>query len=524
MLGGPFRHSVLGAEAVYDVMVRSLSMCVRCLALVLSAAGVARAQASERASPLGGRTALMGNTGVALGRDGAAPFINPATIVGIDDRSIAFSVNFLSIQANRFRRFHRPAGVDPRFARVQLDDNTVWSRRITALPDTICLFIAFSALNGSGNGAKEDPAPWRGGRQKLALCLANVESDDTIAPALFARGQTPGGATTQAISIARKWTRAQVGPTYSAQINRRLALGASLQGAYTSMSFIQDASSLTAAADGGAVESALGMAGNGSSLDLVGIVGATYELRALTFGASVQLPALHVLGSYAASLQRTFNATDAHQSILVTGSGSYRAKPPIRVSAGVGTKNDRWTVEADASFDFGQSRAVGTTLQTEALSLTDGTLSSSANEATDSLRTQPTLNGAVGGEYFITPRLSVLAGIFTNLSAVPKLEAKAVPSLGNLLPARSHRAGLSIGLGSYGTGGELLFGTQLGYGWGEMLAPNVYAAPSDWSVVKTQSFSALFVLAGNTNLRSIKRAIEGVRDAVTPAAEPQRGP
>jgi hypothetical protein len=92
------------------------------------------------------------------------------------------------------------------------------------------------------------------------------------------------------------------------------------------------------------------------------------------------------------------------------------------------------------------------------------------------------------------------------------------------LQARSHRVGVSVGLGSYGTGGELLFGTQLGYGWGEMLAPDVYAAPSDWSVVKTQSFSALFVLAGNTNLRSIKRAIEGVRDAVTPGAQPQPRP
>jgi hypothetical protein len=138
------------------------------------------------------------------------------------------------------------------------------------------------------------------------------------------------------------------------------------------------------------------------------------------------------------------------------------------------------------------------------------------------MRTQPTLNGSVGGEYFMTPRLSVLGGVFTNLSAVPPLEPQAVPSLGNLLQARSHRVGASVGLGSYGAGGELLFGTQLSYGWGEILAPNVYAAPSDWSVVKTQSFSALLVLAGATNLRAIKRAIEGVKDAVTPSSSPPR--
>lgn len=486
------------------------------LALVSSWPSLASAQADERASPLGGRTALMGNTGVALGRDGAAPFVNPATIVGIDDRRIAFSVNFLSIQRHRFGDFHRPAGVDPRFGSVRLESDTVWSQRITALPDTICLFIAFSALAGNGNGAKEDPTPWRGGRQKFALCLATIESDETIVPALVARGQTPGGSSTQSTSVARTWKRAQVGPTYSAQINERLSLGASLQGAYTSMSFIHDASSLAVAADGTSLQSALGMAGNGSSLDLTGILGATYDFGALTFGASVQVPAVHLLGSYRATLKRTFNTADESETILATGSGDYRARPPTRISVGVGSRNDTWTVEANASFDFGRSRAIGTTLQMDNVSLSDGMLSSTTTEVSYSTRIQPTVNGSIGGEYFVTPRLSLLGGVFTNLSAVPKLEAQPVPSLGNLLQARSHRVGLALGLGSYGGGGELLFGTQLGYGWGEMLAPNVYSAPPDWSVVKTNSFSALFVLAGATNLRSIKRAIEGVKDAVTP--------
>lgn len=467
----------------------------------------------------------MGNTGVALGRDGVAPFLNPATIVGIEDRSIAFSVNFLAIQSNRFGDFHRPNGVDPRFGNVSLENKTVWSRRLTALPDTICLFIAFSALSGKP-GAKEDPTPWEGGRQKFALCLATLESDDLIVPAMHARGRTPGGTTTQDISFARKWTRAQVGPTYSAQINRRLTLGASIQGAYTSMGFIQDASSLTAAADGSATQTSLGMAGNGNSLDLTAILGATYDLAGLMFGASVQLPSLHILGSYDATLHRTFNATDANESIIATGSGDYRAGPPIRVAAGIGKQSDWWTIEANASFDFGKPRAVSTSLKTETVSLVDGTLTSEILNANHSLRTIPTLNGSLGGEYFVSPRLSVLGGLFTNVSAVRDLQPAPVPSLGNLVQARSHRVGVSMGLGSYGQGGEFLFGAQLGYGWGQMLAPNVYAAPSDWTVIQTQNFSALFVLAGATNLRTIKRAIEGVKNAVTPGEQtgPQKPP
>lgn len=462
----------------------------------------------------------MGNTGVALGRDGAAPFVNPATIIGIDDRSIAFSVNFLALQSHRFADFHRPADVDPRFGSVSMQGRTVWSRRITALPDTLCLFIAFSALTGKP-GAKEDPTPWRGGRQKFAVCLATVESDDLIVPALFARGRTPGGSTTQQVSFARKWTRAHVGPTYSAQINPRLALGASLQVAYTSMSFVQDASSLSAAADGGATQSALSMAGNGNSFDVTAVLGATYELWGLTFGASAQLPPLHVFGSYDATLHRTFNASDTNQSIIATGSGDYRARPPTRISAGVGKTNDAWTIEANASFDFGRSRAVASSMQIDRVSLTDGALTTSAEPVSYSVASRPTLNGAIGGEYFVSPRLSVLGGVFSNLTSLTSLKPQPVPSLGNVVQARAHRVGVSMGLGSYGTGGELLFGAQFGYGWGEMLAPNLYASPADWSVVKTQNFSALFVLAGATNLRSIKRAIEGVTDAVKPGPEPK---
>src|SRR5689334_14206697 len=92
-------------------------LCRRALPVVvlLGTTDVARAQANDRSSPLGGRSALMGNTGVALGRDGAAPFLNPATVVAIDDRRLAFSVNFLTFQVNDFSDWQQPGTVDARF-------------------------------------------------------------------------------------------------------------------------------------------------------------------------------------------------------------------------------------------------------------------------------------------------------------------------------------------------------------------------------------------------------------------------
>jgi len=486
--------------------------------VILTWASSARAQANDRSSPLGGRSALMGNTGVALGRDGAAPFTNPATIVGINDRKIAFSVNFLALEVNRFDHFHQPGPVDPRFGNVALDQRSVSSARFNSIPSTICVFISRSSLKGEKTPVEGDPTPWEGGHQKFAICLASLEAQELLVPALSLHSPTSAGVTAQDASLSRKWNRVQFGPSYSAQVNEELALGLSLQGAYTSYSFVQDAASITSATDGTAVQSSLGAAGNGSSFDLTAILGATYEFPGATIGASVQIPSLHLTGSYAATLHQTLDTMTGSQATVASGTGTFRAKPPVRIAVGIGKALPRLTVEADVSFDFGYAQGLASSMQIDSATVTDGAIASSTFNATYAARTLPKFNASVGGEYFMTPRLSALGGIWTNVSAFGPLQPEPAPSLGNLVQARAHRVGLSLGLGSYRDGGELLLGTQLGYSWGQAIVPNLYAVPSDWSVVSSSSFSALFIIAGSTNLRAIKGAIEGVTKALTPGA------
>lgn len=461
----------------------------------------------------------MGNTGVALGRDGAAPFLNPATVVGIDDRQLAFSVNFLALQVNDFSNFHQPSTVDPRFGDVSLSHNSISSARVTAVPSTICVFVSFAALRGGKERPQGDPTPWKGGHQKLAVCLATLEAEDVVAPALSVHAPTAAGLTAQDVSLTRKWSRVQVGPSYSVQLNEQFALGASLHGAFTTLSFLQNASSISSLTDGTAAHSSLGASGSGYSVDLTAIFGATYQIGRVTFGASVQVPALHLFGAYSATLHQSFDALTGSAATVTGGSGNFRAKPPFRLAAGVGTELRRLTFEADASFDFGSSDGLASSLHVDRTTTTDGALATSTVRETYSTRTLPTFNGALGTEYFASHHLSVLGGVWTNLSAFEPLKPLPAPSLGNLVQARTHRLGLSLGLGSYGDGGELLFGTQLGYGWGQALVANLYAVPNDWSVVSTNNFSALFIIAGSTNLRSIKRAIEGVGKAFTPGGD-----
>ncbi|MEI9952284.1 MAG: hypothetical protein WDO74_25670 [Pseudomonadota bacterium] len=143
------------------------------ITLILTRTTRARAQANDRSSPLGGRSALMGNTGVALGRDGAAPFLNPATVVGIDDRRLAFSVNFLALQVNHFKDWHQPDGVDPRFGEVSLGGprDLLFSHHHRPV-DALFVSLPFRTERPRGGrrrtiprpgkaGARSSPSAWR---------------------------------------------------------------------------------------------------------------------------------------------------------------------------------------------------------------------------------------------------------------------------------------------------------------------------------------------------------------------------
>src|SRR5215471_8877450 len=89
---------------------RGLPLLPACALLFFSA--TARAQGNYKSTPTGGRSALLGDTGIALGSDGSSPFLNPATIVRIHDANLAFSVSFFSLGVTSFSAFHQPGAVD----------------------------------------------------------------------------------------------------------------------------------------------------------------------------------------------------------------------------------------------------------------------------------------------------------------------------------------------------------------------------------------------------------------------------
>jgi hypothetical protein len=477
----------------------------------------ARSQGNDRSAPTGGRSALMGNTGVALGADGAAPFLNPATIVRINDRSLAFSVNFYTFSLTHFSSWHQPGQTDAaHFGDLALGNTAVSTSSFNALPSTLCLFFTVAGVTAEG----ERTGALHRGRQKLAVCLGNVESSSVTMAALSFRGTTPAGATAQVDSFAASWTRLHVGPTYSLSLSDDFALGLSLHAVATADTFAVSGNSITSAAGGGAIQTSLGTGGNGHSVDLTAILGAIYRVGPVTLGASAQIPSLHLYGRYDAVMHSQYDVAGADTATLTNGTGSFVAPPPVRVAFGVGATVGRLTLEADGAYDFPTSTAIESALSVQSTNLVAAGATSTTLDATYAIASRPVVNLAAGGEYFVSRQFSLLGGASTNLSTLRGLTPTT--TLADMVQSRTNSVRLSFGIGSYGTGGDLLIGTQLGFGWGEALAVNPYVLPNDWAVVSTQTYSAMVILAGATNLRAIGRAVERVENVVTGTPQPSK--
>jgi hypothetical protein len=486
--------------------------------LELAAASSARAQGNDLSVPMGGRSALMGNTGVALARDGSAPFLNPATIVRIADNSLAFSVNFYSFSSTTLGGWHEPSPPDTsHFGDVALRGKSVGTNGFRVLPSTLCLFFTIKGVTDQGSNGQG----FHRGRQKLAVCFGSTEYEDIVMPALPFLGSTPLGMTSQTQSVSRNWTRFNVGPTYGISLSDSFALGVSLQGAYTEESFSIDSSSITSTSGGDAVQSSLAAGGSAYSFDFVAIVGAAYRVGKITLGASAELPALHAFGKYAATLNNQYGIAGVDTAMLSGGSGSFSAPPPMRFALGAGAEWPRLAVELDGSLQVPVA-PISSTLNGWTTSLMGTTASTTSFRAAYSVPERPAWNAGLGAEFFVTKNFSLIGGTSTSLTTLPALSPTM--SLGNIVQGRTSSATVSFGLGSYGGGSDLLVGAQLGYAWGQMMAVNPYALPNDWAVVGTHSYSAMLILAGATDLRNIGRAAGRVQRAVSGDPEPKPTP
>ncbi len=485
-----------------------------CLASALAASSSARAQGNYRASPTGGRSALMGGTGIALGRDGSAPFLNPAAIGNIDESGLAFSVNFYSLSVSTFRDFHQPNGPErSHFADLALSDATLHQSRLDAVPSTLCFFLAIPSL---GSKPRESSGPFRRGQQRLAFCGGSVDRQEIAVAAARYQGSSNGFLASTGQSFNRKWARFQAGPTYSLFVTDRLALGASIHGMNTTYSAAWSASSVTQDARGNATTSGYDFATDAHSIDLGGLIGLLWRPDSYhSIGLSMSTPLVHVGSGYDTTFHTDYASAATQYALLRTGAaGSFSAPPPFRIGAGFGAAYGRVRIEVDATYYFPRATARTAGVRIDEVAVRNGAATNAHYDLGITENDDGIVNGAFGIEWYANKSISILGGASTDFSAVAPLPS--TPSASSIAQSRMHRLAGTLGLGSYGSGTELLFGTELSYAWGKSFAVDNYALPTQLALVTQSTFTMMLVIAGSTSLSTIRSTVDRLGATIVP--------
>jgi hypothetical protein len=476
------------------------------LVATLLAAGTAGAQATYGSAPIGGRSALMGGTGIALGRDGAAPLLNPATIVHIDDSGIAFSVNFYSYQTTHLTDFHQPG------SGLSLPNTSLDAWRVDSLPSTFCFFVTLGGSSEKVVGEEKEPRAHRKGKKKVSACVVTPERQALSAIAQGYTGDAGGRHASQALSINQWWTRFYVGPSYGVHVTDSLALGASLQTVGTIANSTWGVQTLVTDAAGQGSSSAFDTGANAYSLDLAAVLGLVWHVDdSQVVGLSVMTPSVHLLGQYqgTTNVQSQDGTSTTSQTL---SSGSYRAPVPLRIGAGFGADIGRARIEADATTFIPVTDLARAGVQTTRTDLVGGTAMSSSMPQSLTVAGQPLVDASLGLEWFTSKSLSVLGGLSTDFSAVAPLASS--PPIGTLAETRTQRATMSLGIGSYGSGSELLLGTQLSYGWGKSIAVDPYVSPAALTLVDSRTYGAMLIIAGSVSVSAFKRTLQDLQTVV----------
>jgi hypothetical protein len=483
----------------------------------LLTASATLAQGNYRAAPLGGRSALMGGTGVALARDGSAPFLNPATIIHIDDSGLAFSVNFYTAQWTDLAGFHLPAGTTP--GAPSLPNTSLDTTRADALPSTLCLFLTIG--HWGDNLAKDEVPGHRKGRRKLAACLGQPERS-TFSATAVGYNHNPGQgmlSANQAASVQRSWNRIYVGPSYSVYVSDSVALGASLNGIGTTASSTWGVDTMVGPGAGIGSASSYDTAMSAYSIDLGAMLGLVCHIDDVhVFGASVSTPSVHLGGSYNGTTAVQVQSGGASTASLATSTGGFTAPVPIRLAVGMGTETRRLRVEGDASAYIPITYLARADLQSQQLTQQSVTPQGSTSQSLSSsggalqMTGQPVVDVALGLEYFLSPRFSVLGGASTDFSGLDPLPS--TPAIGTLAEARMQRVATSFGVGSYGDGSQLLLGTELSYGWGKSIAVDPFGASPQLTLVDQRTYTVMLIVAGSASISAFRRTLSDLGDVV----------
>ena len=498
------RHRPLRRAKKHGTVLLALSAAVA----LGGSSSVARAQSNYRTAPVGGRSQLLGGTGMTYARDAAAAFLNPATAVLVDDQRLSFSVNFYTVSFVYAPRWYVPGPIDRgKFGSLSIDDSTMTDFEFNALPSSLCIFFRMRDVHFLVRAEKND----RTREARLGLCFATISSQTfNFAAEGFSAARSPS-VTRQAQTLSQSYTRFAAGPTYAMYVNDALSIGASLHASLASHRSLLAAAATTYGSAPSAINSIFYSGSRGDSFDVDATVGAALRFGHQTVGVSLRSPSLHVFGVGGANRQSYFDGAGSTAS-LISAQGSFVSRSPPRLGLGTGIEGPWGMAELDTTIHF-PINAYSAKLEGRRVTTTGGVVDDQPAKIDVSERAHGVVNFAAGAELFMSPKVSLLTGVSTDFSAVPQGALKG-GSLFNYYPYQTHRVAGSFGVSSHGVGGELLIGAELSVGWGQRLAVNSYQLPPEIGTTGHGTYQLMFIIAGSTSLRTIKRAVEDVREVI----------
>ncbi|MBX3192465.1 MAG: hypothetical protein KF819_36075 [Labilithrix sp.] len=469
----------------------------------LFAPSPARAQANYRLAPVGGRTTLVGGTGLAYGSDGASAFLNPATVMRIDSGRLSFSVNFYSIQYASSKTWYRPGPIDAqRFGDVPSAEGSVTSFTFDSLPSSLCLFFSTGRIGLFAREVTREADE----RARLGVCLATTQLTQFDFDAADHEQSTSSGLVRQAHTINQSFRRFALGPTYAMQVTDDLAVGGSM---HFSRAGHRSTFGVTSARFGpqGTLSSIFYSSSQGDSYDVNATLGMTYRMGRQTVAVALESPSVHLYGTGKLSRYTHFEGDGAGTSSIVAD-GDFASSTPPRLSLGTGVEGTWGSAELNVAIHAPVGDIYSASLDAHVLDSNGLAATDRQTKLALSARARGSMNIGIGGELYMNRKVSLLGGMSTDLSTVPKGSLRGDPF--NYFPARTNRLATSFGFASHGDGGDLLFGAELSYAWGERLTVNAYQAPPVLDTTRSTGYGVLFVIAGSTNLKNIRRAVEDV--------------
>lgn len=452
-------------------------------------------QANYESALIGGRSSLMGGTGVAEGTDSAAPLQNPATIVGIEGTSFVFSTFFLQV-TNRNVTPDQAVVAEVDRGRASLDE-----MQIRVLPNSTCLFFDLY----------KEPHRIKG-QHKASICLAEPETQTFELATTIVGEATSGRSGFQQRFVSQKYTKKVYSLGWATSLSDRVSLGINPMLEEVGFRDLEGIASVLT--DDASLEEAIGSPGqsissvitrDASAFAFSALVGVRWRVSdTFAVGASLHSPSLHLWGSYFGS--RSSEATTSPDEQYAQESGSARFTYPMRLALGVAGRLGGVRFEANGYYHEGRSDFAEIQATRSAVSLENGVIAEAGQTpATYREGVRPIANIGLGVEVPIRQSWSLVSGVLTDFGGLyPRRSGTAADE--NLFRNRIDAVHASLGVAWTPRAGSVLLGVRGFYGQGEMAVTDQRVIPPPRVAAPQSQWGLSLVVSGQLTLELLAEA------------------